>query len=872
MATRGMPLRFAGPFSSGITSFVQGALGGGGYADGLSGPATTSHIFVRGNYADLYRWKASSGTCDNVTTVPHMSSLGVSPGTMSTPFAVAVAPSDETRVYAIFHVIPPRLGYQAFGANYGQLYASNDGGDTWYKPGSSSPSTDPLTTPLQISTGNVYSGPNIAVDPLNKDVLWLQTWAGVLYTSYDGGVTLTLRTDLMDLALPKATVTIAGTAGGGSFSVVSNPVLGTSFAFGIGAFDATNPFAIGGEGGDYNDASSSTTLVALTNTILQGNTGGPSSGGDPSVVIGDTIYFGRSGGICIDSSFGSSSNPGGSGVMSNLVYFGWQAGATSLWKTENGATLKGTTTFSVVGSGGPSLINHKMKLSRDATLGGGGNNVLYLHEDSGPKFWRWVRTHPTGSSLTDNTWTSWTNSTIFTVGSNNGQIFLPDPATQGRVLFIRGTTTPNVSLDYGDTRIGYTDGIANINGDTPWLYGIQAIDLGDAEFSLATPGRVFYATGVGLFYSDVTSTSVKQTCTTQMQILQSLIVGQVLKTPAPYSRIVLSWNQDRSTVVCVDENTIPDGYFPIGLSQGAGRACYSLNDPSQIFTGQGIDMQQYAGTSSGGLQNWTAITSFGAHGWPSNAGDLQPISRSSTELMVISNSTNIQYGTLSGGTWSWTNTLFGGSPLVGVINSKFGGAGNVVDIDKVSGIIWYADIAAGTLYKSTDGGATLTRPGAAGAGAGIFQFPAQGSQLAAVPGQTNHLFFANGFQQGSATGFANPGQVNLSFTNDGGATWNHVPGTYYIMHVAVGPTAPGGTYPTVYIFGQLNSADTFQYSLYRCINFNPSTFAGTWVDVGANLSKVECTTWRGGLTVDPDNWAKIYMGSSDNGYVVGTTT
>ncbi len=871
MATKGLPLRFAGP--SGVVNFLQGALGGGGYADGLSGPATTNRIFVRGNYADLYRWKATSQACDNVTTSPHMDNLGIGPQISGTPMATAVAPSDETRVYALLGILPPRLGYQAFGANYAQFYASNDGGDTWYKPGSANPSTDPLTQPFSSTSGNVYSGSNIVVDPLNKDIVWYMDWNGPVWLSYDGAVTWTLQTSLMNSALQKATAAgnsgFDGTAGTNTFKVTSNPILGTTYnGYGIGMYNATHPFSINGQNiGGYVDASSSSTLIALGG-VIQGNTGGTSVFGDPGVVNGDTIYFGRSGGICVDTSDGSIANPGGSGVMSKTVYFCWQAGATSLWKT-----LDGGSTFSVVGSGGPTGVGRKMKISNDAVLGTpGGNNVLWLADGDSNNYYRWVKTPPMGSGLSANTWTTYAGSTIFSVGS--ACCVLPDPAAKGRVIFIRETVTPNVSNGtYGDTRVGFTDGQLNIGGDTRWMNALPSFDFGDAEFSLATAGRVFLALGTGLYYIDVTNTSALQTANSQMQILQSLIVGQVLKAPSPGNKIVLAWNQDRALVVCDDEHTIPDGYFPQALSQAAGRACYSLNDPTKIFAGEGSRMLQYAGGNTGGVQNWTQITTTGLHGW-TGLGDLQPISRSSTELFVVSGGTTpIQYGTLSGGIWSWTNTLFGGNPLNGSVAGKFGNAAKVVDIDTASGIVWYADTAAGTVYKSTDGGATLTSPGGAGAGIGFLQLPGQGAQLAAVPGQTNHLFFANGFDGGgSVTGFTNPGQNNLSFTNDGGANWNHVSGTYYIMQVAVGPAKPGSSYPTIYIFGQLNASNTFQYSVYRCTDFNSATFTGTWVDIGANLKKVECTSWRGGLTADPDNWSKFYMGSSDNGYVVGSSS
>ncbi len=272
--TIGLPLRFAGP--SGVVNFVQGSLGGGGYADGLSGPATTSHILVRGNYADIYRWKAATQSCDNVTTSPHMDGFNIAPGLSGTPFAVAIAPSDETRCYAVIGPMPPRSGYQFFGANVGQFIASNNGGESWYKPGAANPATDPLTQPWGLTGGNIYGGSNIAIDPLNKDIIWYMDWQGPVYVSYNGAVSWTLASSLVSAALQTATAAgnagTDGNSGTGTFKVTSNPILGNTYnQYGIGVFNLTSPFSITGGWGKYVDASSSSTVIAIEGDIQSAN-------------------------------------------------------------------------------------------------------------------------------------------------------------------------------------------------------------------------------------------------------------------------------------------------------------------------------------------------------------------------------------------------------------------------------------------------------------------------------------------------------------------------------------------------------------------------------------------------------------------------
>ena len=225
------------------------------------------------------------------------------------------------------------------------------------------------------------------------------------------------------------------------------------------------------------------------------------------------------------------------------------------------------------------------------------------------------------------------------------------------------------------------------------------------------------------------------------------------------------------------------------------------------------------------------------------------------------NNVNLLFGTRSGATWTWANSLFGGNPVVG--KGTFPTTKTrMVSIDNINGTIYYYDFTAKTLYISTDGGATLTSPGGAGTGpaGGI------GCKVQAVHGNPNHVFVAFGVDGG---GSLNPPSAALHFTKDGGVTWTNVANTNYINSVCVGPIAPGATYPTIHIIGRLSTSTTFQYSVYRCTDFNPNTASGTWVDIGANLKKVNCEGFQGGIYEDPEMWSSFYMATDDTGYVKG---
>ena len=99
----------------------------------------------------------------------------------------------------------------------------------------------------------------------------------------------------------------------------------------------------------------------------------------PGVSPGDTIYFGLGSLVEIDGASGTVPNPGialgipgAKGVASKNIYFGWSWGANAIWWSQDGgstfAAMPGTTPFNP----------HRFKMSTDATLAGGGGNILYV--------------------------------------------------------------------------------------------------------------------------------------------------------------------------------------------------------------------------------------------------------------------------------------------------------------------------------------------------------------------------------------------------------------------------------------------------------------------------------------------------------------
>ena len=212
----------------------------------------------------------------------------------------------------------------------------------------------------------------------------------------------------------------------------------------------------------------------------------------PGVSPGDTIYFGLGSLVEIDGTSGTVPNPGialgvpgAKGVASKTIYFGWSWGANAIWWSQDGgstfAAMPGTTPYRP----------HRFKISNDASLAGGGGNVLYVTDGSpnspaNRNAWRYVSTPPKGSGLTANTWTNLPHA--FAPGIS---VVCPDPTKLGHCAIVLAPGNTALSKDYGNTTGGYYGG-APINAtgsdngvtDPPWLaYTNQGYhSMGDAEF------------------------------------------------------------------------------------------------------------------------------------------------------------------------------------------------------------------------------------------------------------------------------------------------------------------------------------------------------------------------------------------------------
>jgi photosystem II stability/assembly factor-like uncharacterized protein len=145
------------------------------------------------------------------------------------------------------------------------------------------------------------------------------------------------------------------------------------------------------------------------------------------------------------------------------------------------------------------------------------------------------------------------------------------------------------------------------------------------------------------------------------------------------------------------------------------------------------------------------------------------------------------------------------------------------------------DAGAGTVYVSTDRGATFT--------AGATGFPHGDGDLRAALDRPGHLWLAT--------------RAGLARSTDGGATFTPVPAVEHSYHVGFGRPAKTGGYPAIYLNGTVGGT----YGLFR------SDDAGdTWTRINDGrhqFGAINC------VTGDPKVYGRVYLASASFGIPYG---
>ncbi|MBG6094942.1 carbohydrate-binding protein [Nocardioides luteus] len=170
--------------------------------------------------------------------------------------------------------------------------------------------------------------------------------------------------------------------------------------------------------------------------------------------------------------------------------------------------------------------------------------------------------------------------------------------------------------------------------------------------------------------------------------------------------------------------------------------------------------------------------------------------------------------------------------------SRVSGLGTdaVVVADRSSAKTFYS-LSGGTLYASTDGGATFTaRAGNLPSG-----------RLTAVPGIAGDLWIA-----GSGKG--------LLHSTDGGRSFSTLKSAQSASALGFGKAKPGASYQALYLIGTVKDVTGV---------FRSTDKGATWLRVNDNAHQWGAIGSVGVITGDPDTYGRVYIGTNGRGLQYG---
>ncbi|WP_329497182.1 RICIN domain-containing protein [Kitasatospora herbaricolor] len=331
-------------------------------------------------------------------------------------------------------------------------------------------------------------------------------------------------------------------------------------------------------------------------------------------------------------------------------------------------------------------------------------------------------------------------------------------------------------------------------------------------------GHVLYGTGNGIWGSkDVTATDSGGTShwTVAARGLEETALADAIAPPGGATLITSMGDQggfryDSLTKVPAGRLNSPTIYHSSDID-------FAQSNPSMMVrVGRGGE-QDGAYSTDGGL-NWNGFKAE-----PVGSADSGHIAIAADGSSIVwAEAGQVPYRSTDRGT-SW---------------SKVSGLGTdaVVVADRSAANAFYS-LAGGTLYASTDGGATFTaRAGNLPSG-----------RLTAVPGVAGDLWIADGGK-------------GLLHSTDGGRTFTTLTTVKSASGLGYGKAAPGASYQALYLIGTVKDVAGV---------FRSTDKGATWVRINDDAHQWGNFASQGIVTGDPDTYGRVYIGTNGRGLQYG---
>ncbi|MEV5611153.1 RICIN domain-containing protein [Streptomyces sp. NPDC052225] len=328
-------------------------------------------------------------------------------------------------------------------------------------------------------------------------------------------------------------------------------------------------------------------------------------------------------------------------------------------------------------------------------------------------------------------------------------------------------------------------------------------------------GHVLYGTGNGIWRSKDADAATSHWTVGAKGLEETAILDAVAP---PGGASVLTSMGDQGGFRHTDLTAVPSGRMKNPLMSNSTDIDYAESKPSvMVRVGTGGDQDGAYSTDGGATwRGFAAEPVASAH-----SGRVALAADGST--LVWTEAGQAPYRSTDKGT-SWTKV-------------RGLGAGAEVVADRSSARTFYS-LSGGTLYASTDGGASFT--------ARATGLPSDG-RLKAVPGRTGDLWIA-----GAGKG--------LLHSTDGGGTFTTLTSVTSASAIGFGKAAPGTSYQALYLIGTVKDVTGV---------FRSTDKGATWVRVNDDAHQWGAIGGTGVVTGDPDTFGRVYIGTNGRGLQYG---
>jgi photosystem II stability/assembly factor-like uncharacterized protein len=479
-------------------------------------------------------------------------------------------------------------------------------------------------------------------------------------------------------------------------------------------------------------------------------------------------------------------------------------------------------------NGGPTDVSHA-KMSVDG--------AYYATGNDGSSVWRYDASGWANITPTKDSW---------------GTV-VPDPSDAGHIIAVSSGGSLMISYNRGNSWSAKLESL-RVATDIPWLAWTneEYMSAGDMLFDGAHPNRLWFAEGIGVWYTDlptIPNSTRSVTFNSQSRGIEQLVANQVLAPPGGQP-VIASWDRPVFYVTNKDEFPKvhgPDNEYEIIMGWALD---YASTRPSFIvglFNWRG---KEKSGFSADSGQTWQPFPNYPPLVSSNKVGGSIAASTPSNFVWVPSNNGS-PFKTSDGGV-TWTPVSIDGVPTDD--ETGWGSAyylkRHIVAADRVTPGTFYLYNYLTGLYHSTDGGDSWIKIHAGE----IAPYSRYNAKLDSVPGQSGHLFFTSG-QQGDP-GAAHPAPNPFKRSIDGGRTWTVVPNVLEVRAFGFGKAA--AQYPTIFIVGWVNRI----FGIWRS-----DDDAQSWIKIGNfPLGSLDNVTVIDG---DKDVYGTVYIGFSGSGFAYG---